>query len=117
MQINSGDSPLMPASQRKAARASAPPGTAFAEGQASSRPALPAMSLSTSSFASEPDAIAASLARVAPQVLRLADGDPAFAAQIRSMMWGEYRDAGAPMGHSESGMMVWWDEQMAAYAE
>ena len=55
--------------------------------------------------------------RILPSVLRAAGGDPALAAQIRSMMWGEYRNAGAPRGHSEAGMMVWWDEQLAEEQE
>lgn len=47
-----------------------------------------------------------------PRILRLADGDPVFAAQIRSMMWTEYCNSGAPHGRSEDGMMVWWNEQL-----
>ena len=51
-----------------------------------------------------------------PRILRMADGDPAVAAQIRDMMWGEYCSSGAPLGHSEEGMMVWWSELLEAPA-
>lgn len=59
-----------------------------------------------------PDVVAESRRAIAPRILRLADGDLAFATQIRTMMWGEYCAAGAPFGHSEDGMMVWWGERL-----
>ena len=58
------------------------------------------------------EAAAESRRIIASRILRLADGDLAFAAQIRAMMWGEYCAAGAPFGHSEDGMMVWWGERL-----
>jgi hypothetical protein len=62
------------------------------------------------------ETIEASRLDLTPRILRIADGDPAFAAHIRSMMWGEYCDSGAPLGRSEEGMMVWWNEQLDAPA-
>lgn len=61
--------------------------------------------------------VEASRLELAPRILRLADGDPTFAAQIREMMWGEYCHAGTPMGHSEEGMMVWWSERLDDWSE
>ncbi len=46
------------------------------------------------------------------RLLRLADGDSAFTAQIRTMMWSEYCDVGAPLGRSEEGMLAWWDREL-----
>lgn len=63
------------------------------------------------------DTIEASRLDLAPRILRLADGDSAFAAQIRAMMWGEYCSAGTPLGHSEEGMMVWWSEKLDDWSE
>jgi len=60
-----------------------------------------------------PEAADASRLHLASHILRLADGDPAFAARIREMMWGEYRAAGAPLGLSEEGMFVWWGEELS----
>lgn len=60
-----------------------------------------------------PDAVEVSRLELAARVLRLADGDKAFADQIREMMWGEYCSAGAPLGHSEEGMMVWWNRELS----
>ena len=70
------------------------------------------MSHSAYSSAPSPDVAHASRIALAPRILRLADGDPVFAAQIREMMWGEYGEAGAPLGRSEEGMMVWWEGQL-----
>lgn len=66
----------------------------------------------TSAPTFSPETIATSRLDLTLRILQLADGDKAFAAQIREMMWGEYCDAGAPLGHSEDGMMVWWHEEM-----
>lgn len=72
------------------------------------------MSYSASFSALDADDVANSRLHLVPRILRLADGDPAFAAQIRHMMWTEYCDSGAPHGRSEDGMMVWWSEQLGA---
>ncbi len=50
--------------------------------------------------------------RMTSRILHLTDGEPAYTAQIRSMMWSEYCDAGAPLGRSEEGMLVWWDRKL-----
>jgi hypothetical protein len=70
------------------------------------------MSYPAYTAAPSPDVVAASRLALAPRILRLADGDPAFAAQIREMMWGEYCAVGAPLGRTEEGMMVWWGERL-----
>lgn len=67
---------------------------------------------SLSPSAPSPEAARASRLALAPRILHLADGDPVFAAQIRGMMWDEYKRAGTPFGASEEGMLVWWDETM-----
>jgi hypothetical protein len=59
-----------------------------------------------------PETVEGSRLDLTPRILQLADGDKAFAAQIREMMWGEYCREGAPFGHSEEGMMVWWHEEL-----
>lgn len=59
-----------------------------------------------------PETVESSRLDLTPRILRLAGGDKAFADQIREMMWGEYCGAGAPFGHSEEGMMVWWSEEL-----
>lgn len=74
------------------------------------------MSLPAYLPALDSDTVAASRLDLTPRILRLADGDPAFAAHIRGMMWDEYRRAGAPLGHSEEGMTVWWSEHLDALA-
>ncbi len=75
------------------------------------------MSYSAYTAAPSPESVDASRLSLAPRILRLADGDLAFAAQIREMMWGEYCDAGAPLGRSEEGMMVWWVEELGGLPE
>ncbi|MDT7858230.1 hypothetical protein RQM47_16395 [Rubrivirga sp. S365] len=42
------------------------------------------------------------------RVLEVADGDPAFAAALRGMMWDAYVRAGRPLGPSEDDMFTWW---------
>jgi hypothetical protein len=59
-----------------------------------------------------PETIEGSRLSLTPRILQLADGDKEVAAQIREAMWGEYRHAGAPLGHSEEGMMVWWHDEL-----
>lgn len=61
----------------------------------------------------DPADVAASRLRLFTRILQLADGDVALATQIRAMMWADYCDAGAPLGTSEDGMYVWWDEATA----
>lgn len=61
----------------------------------------------------DPDLVAASRIRLTTRVLRLADGEPSLVTQIRGLLWADYCDAGAPLGVSEEGMFVWWDERMA----
>lgn len=70
------------------------------------------MSYPASFSALDANVVETSRLDLAPRILRLADGDPAFAAQIRSLMWTEYCDSGAPHGRSEDGMMVWWAERL-----
>ncbi|MEM1042695.1 MAG: hypothetical protein AAGI91_08710 [Bacteroidota bacterium] len=60
----------------------------------------------------EPSAAESSRVRMTSRILRLTDGEPAYTAQIRTMLWTEYCDAGAPLGRSEEGMLVWWDRRM-----
>lgn len=70
------------------------------------------MSISASYSALDSETVEASRLALVPRLLRLTDGDPAFTAQIRGMMWDRYCDSGAPHGRSENGMMVWWSEQL-----
>ena len=73
---------------------------------------LPAMAHPAYPAPPAPEAVLASRLAVTSRILRLADGDAAFAAQIRGMLWAEYGAVGAPLGLTEDGMMVWWGERM-----
>jgi hypothetical protein len=75
------------------------------------------MSYPASFPALDADAVETSRLDLVPRILRLADGDPAFAAQIRHMMWSEYCGSGAPLGRSEDGMMIWWSERLDTLAD
>ncbi len=75
------------------------------------------MSYPASPAAPSLEMVAESRRAITPRILRLADGDVVFAAQIRTMMWGEYCAAGAPFGQSEDGMMVWWGERLGDLPE
>lgn len=61
----------------------------------------------------DPSAVAGSRLRVFTRILQLTDGDAALATQIRAMLWAEYCEAGAPLGMTEDGMYVWWDDELA----
>ena len=50
---------------------------------------------------------------VTTRLLRLAGGNASFATQMREMLWCEYRAAGAPLGHTEDAMMLWWGERLS----
>lgn len=60
----------------------------------------------------DPAEAEASRLRLLPRILRLAGGDADVATRIRGLMWAEYCEAGAPLGVSEDGMYVWWDEAL-----
>ena len=60
-----------------------------------------------------PATVAESRLRLTTRILGLADGNPALATQIRGLLWADYCDAGAPLGASEDGMYVWWDDELA----
>lgn len=60
-----------------------------------------------------PSTVESSRVRMTSRILRLTDGEPAYTAQIHSMLWSEYCEAGAPLGRSEEGMLVWWDRRMS----
>ena len=59
------------------------------------------------------DLVAACRLRLTLRILRIADGESALASQIRGWLWADYCAAGAPLGVSEDGMTIWWDERMA----
>ena len=71
------------------------------------------MHSSSSNSVLDPALIAESRLRLTTRILRLAGGDMALAAHIRGMLWADYCDAGAPLGVSEDGMYVWWDDELA----
>ncbi len=71
------------------------------------------MSQSTAISSFGPATAESSRVRMISRILRLTDGEPAYTAQIRTMLWSEYCDAGAPLGRTEEGMLVWWDRRMS----
>lgn len=51
------------------------------------------------------------------RVLQVADGDEAYAAALRGMMWDAYVQAGRPFGPKEDAMFAWWSYGQATTAQ
>lgn len=52
-------------------------------------------------------------ANIRLQLIQIADGDVAFEAKMREMIWHAYCEADRPCGPSEEDMFTWLEQQQA----